>query len=86
MKLITIDVIWPEAVPNPLGQESRLNNLPKENFQVAGEEILELTFKKIQLGNGTMVEHVEVQPKELWWWNFVKLVELCEGSGLVKLG
>jgi hypothetical protein len=33
-----------------------------------------------------MVEHVEVQPKELWWWNFVKLVELCEGSGLVKLG
>jgi hypothetical protein len=32
---------------------------------VAGEEILELTFKKIQLGNGTMVEHVEVQPKEL---------------------
>jgi hypothetical protein len=22
-------------------------------------------FKKIQLGNGTMVEHVEVQPKEV---------------------
>jgi hypothetical protein len=33
-----------------------------------------------------MVEHVEVQPKEVRWWNFGKLVELCEGSGLVKFG
>jgi len=33
MNLITIVV--PEAVTNPLGQELRLNNLLKENFQVA---------------------------------------------------